>query len=259
VKIRDVRYFGETVMLPDLPDYRKFYRKLEAGAWEPNTFRVLADNLDKSTLYIDIGGWIGVTPLWASHRAKQVFIVEPDPACRAILRELCPHYPNVTLLDGALSPRRSLTLNAVDGFGSSETTALAVGSRETFAAVGISVAEIMRHAAGERIFVKIDIEGYELKIAGEIARFADYPLIGMQCAVHPEIYERAMGGGRLARRARTFMATLAFARMHRGLSASPAPTIYASIFSYLVFGVLFRAVPKGIDMIFTPRARKPHS
>src|SRR5437764_6687044 len=128
MKAVPVRYFGQTVSLPDLPEYRKFYRKLEAGDWEPHTFRTLGEYLDQQTTYIDVGGWIGVTPFWASHRAKQVIIVEPDPQCRAILRELSPIYPNVILLDGALSPSQSVRINAIDGFGSSETTALDLAS-----------------------------------------------------------------------------------------------------------------------------------
>ena len=93
MKVIDITYHGETVTLADLPEYRKFYRKLESGAWEPRTFRVLSDQLGPDVTYIDIGGWIGVTPFWAAKRAKRVIVVEPDPKCRGILKALLPHYP----------------------------------------------------------------------------------------------------------------------------------------------------------------------
>jgi len=41
--------------------------------------------------------------------------------------------------------------------------------------------------------------------------------------------------------------------MRPGLSAAPLGTKYSSVFSYLLFGVLFRAIPKAIDMIFALR------
>src|SRR6266542_3878517 len=206
MKTVPIRYFGHTVSLPDLPRYGKFYRKLAAEDWEPRTFQMLRDNLDAGTVYIDIGGWIGVTALWASHLAKRVIIIEPDPECRAILAELCPRYPNVVLLEGAFSPSRSVIISAVEGFGSSETTALDLSPGHSLEVLGILVNEIMRHVAGEPIFIKIDIEGYELRIASEIARFADYRLKGIQCAVHPALYERSLGRDRLTGRARALLA-----------------------------------------------------
>lgn len=127
MKVFDITYHGETVTLADLPEYRKFYGKLASGVWEPRTFRVLSDQLGPDVTYIDIGGWIGVTPFWAAKRAKRVIVVEPDPKCRDILKALLPHYPNVSLTECALSSKTCLTLNAVEGFGSSETSALAVG------------------------------------------------------------------------------------------------------------------------------------
>jgi FkbM family methyltransferase len=253
VKTVPVCYFGQTVELPDLPDYRKFYRRLEAGEWEPDTFRALSEYLNEATVYIDIGGWIGVTPFWASRLARRVIIVEPDPACQAILRELCPNYSNVALVPGALSPHASINIHAVDGFGSSETTALDLGAAESLEVPGISVKEIVRHAQNEQIFVKIDIEGYEYNIAHEIACFAAYRLTGMQIAVHPGLYERSLRGNRLARRWRTLLATVRLVRICRGLSAAPGRTKYRSLLSYLLFGVLFRIDPKGTDVIFTPR------
>ena len=45
--------------------YNKFYRKLAAGTWEPETFAFLNEFLDKKTHYFDVGSWIGVTPAYA--------------------------------------------------------------------------------------------------------------------------------------------------------------------------------------------------
>jgi FkbM family methyltransferase len=250
VKTVAVRYFGQTIELPDVPEYRKFYRKLAAGEWEPDTFRTLSEYLDKQTVYVDIGGWIGVTPFWASHFAQKVVIVEPDPACQAMLRELCRSYSNITLLDGALSPHAFVTIHPVDGFGSSETTALDLGTDECLRVPGTSVKEIMRHAQNEQIFVKIDIEGYEYEIGDEIAHFAGYRLRAMQIALHPDLYERSLKGNRLARRWRTLFATIKLVRLCRALPAAPSATKYRSVLSYLLFAILFRAHPKGTDMIF---------
>src|SRR5687768_5765044 len=122
----DIEVFGHRLALPNLPRYRSFYAKLRAGRWEPRTFQTLAANLDRSTTYIDIGAWIGVTPFWASHIARSVIAVEPDPRCAEILKELAPRYPNVNIVEGALSPRPTVKINAVSGFGSSETSALAI-------------------------------------------------------------------------------------------------------------------------------------
>jgi len=254
VKAVAVRYFGETVNLPDLSQYRKFYRKLESGNWEPHTFRVLGEYLNRQTTYIDVGGWIGVTPFWASRRAKQVIVIEPDPQCRAILRDLSSSYPNVILFDAALSPSPSVRINAIDGFGSSETTALDLASGDSLEVPGISVETIMRDISREQIFVKIDIEGYEYRILPEIARFADYQLRGLQCALHPALYERSLRGKLPARRMRTLLTTAKIAWLRRDLSAAPLGAKYTSIFSYLLFGVLFRAVPRGTDLILTPQA-----
>ena len=35
MKVFDITYHGETVTFADLPEYRKFYGKLESGIWEP--------------------------------------------------------------------------------------------------------------------------------------------------------------------------------------------------------------------------------
>jgi FkbM family methyltransferase len=248
----EVRYFGRTVRLPDLPEYRKFYRKLEAGLWEPDTFRLLEAKLDRSTVYIDVGGWIGVTPLWASHIAKHVVVVEPDPTCRAILRELVRSYVNVTLLEAALSPQKQVRLHAVDGFGSSETTALDIAKGQTSEAAGISANEVMRHAGASEIVVKIDIEGYEYQIVSELTRFAEYPLTALQLAVHPALYERTLRAPHPFARLLTLLATYRLVRSFRGLSGRPLRAKYRSVLTYLALGILLRITPRGTDLLFTP-------
>jgi FkbM family methyltransferase len=249
----EVTYAGRAVALPDLPDYRKFYRKLAAGTWEPRTFEVLARNLDGGTVYVDIGAWIGVTPFWASALAKRVIAVEPDPACIAILEALAPACRNVTILHGALSPDPEVTLHAVDGFGSSETTALDLGEGERAAAQGLSLARIMAGIGQEPVFVKIDIEGYEFLAIREIAGLRGFRLRGLQLAVHPQLYERSLAGSLVWRRLRTLWATWRLCRLLRGLFPPPAFAKYRSVASYLVLGVLFRRAPKGADLVFERR------
>jgi FkbM family methyltransferase len=254
MKVFDITYHGETVTLADLPEYRKFYGKLASGIWEPRTFRTLSDQLRPDVTYIDIGGWIGVTPFWAAKRAKRVIVVEPDPKCRTILKALLPLYPNVTLTESALSPEACLTLNAVDGFGSSETSALAIGDGcPTVTVDGCSMAELLNRAGPGPLVVKIDIEGYEYEIADELRQLDSDEVRAIQLALHPALYEKSLGGPFLFRRGKTLLATLRLARLYRRLERAAPVGIFPGLAAYLVRGVALRPCPKGADVLFLNR------
>jgi FkbM family methyltransferase len=254
MKVFDITYHGETVTLADLPEYRKFYGKLASGIWEPRTFRALSDQLGPDVTYIDIGGWIGVTPFWAAKRAKRVIVVEPDPKCRGILKALLPLYPNVTLAECALSPKSCLTLNGVEGFGSSETSALAIGEGcPTVTVEGCSMAELLNRAGPGPLVVKIDIEGYEYEIADELRRLDSDEIKGVQLALHPALYEKSLDGSFLFRRGKTLLATLRLARLYRRLERAAPVGIFPGLAAYLVRGVALRPCPKGADVLFLNR------
>jgi len=254
----DITYFGRTVSFPDLPRYRKFYARLKAGAWEPATFEVLKQNIDSSTIYVDVGGWIGATPFWAAGLAKQVIVVEPDPVCLEILKAYAPRYPNLTLLEGALASDAQVELHEIDGFGSSESSLLAGGEGQATPVRGLAVSEIMKPAGAGPVFVKIDIEGYEYAAASEIARFAEHDLRGVQLAVHPQLLEQTLPGGFLLLRLSTAFATWRLGRIFSRELGTAHPRHYGSLLGYCLFGVLLKRIPKHTDFVFlasigTPR------
>lgn len=250
----DITYHGETVTLADLPEYHKFYRKLASGQWEPRTFRALSDHLGPDVTYIDIGGWIGVTPFWASKRAKRVLVVEPDPKCREILKSLLPLYPNVTLVESALSPEDCIKLNAVEGFGSSETSALAIGDGASVEVEGCSMKKLLKTAGPGPLFVKIDIEGYEYAITRELKALDAPQVKGVQLAVHPALYEKTQTGPALFRRGRALLATFRLARLFRHLERQTAVGKYPSLVTYLSQGIALAPTPRGADILFLNRA-----
>jgi FkbM family methyltransferase len=246
----ELAYAGRRVRLPDLPEYAKFYRKLAAGAWEPETFRTLGRNLDGNTVLVDIGAWIGVTPFWAAQTAKAVIAVEPDPKCQVILEALAPLAPNVRLLKGALADRAGVVVHAVDGFGSSETSVLALGQGERLSVRGLSVDEIMRHAEPADVFVKIDVEGYEYALLGELAKLRRHRVRGVQIALHPQLFETTLPGPWIWRRARTIWMTWRIGRLFASFLSGPVSSRYGGLGLYVLKGVLFRREPKGTDLVF---------
>jgi FkbM family methyltransferase len=246
----DVCYAGRTVALPDLGEYAKFYGKLAGNRWEANTFATLARNLDSETVLIDIGAWIGVTPMWSAQIARKVVAVDPDPRCAEILKALAPKAGNVTVIEGALANRTEVAIHAVDGFGSSETSILDIGNGGEASARGFGMDDIMLHAGSGPVFVKIDIEGFEYEIARELEKLENYPLRGLQIAVHPQLYEKCLKGGRLSRRLRTAWATWRLGRRLGGFIPGPTLDRFDSLAGYILGGILFRSTPKGTDFVF---------
>ena len=67
--------------------YESYWKLVNQGKWEPETFSVFDSNINKQTLFIDIGGWIGPTTLYGAQLAKKTLSLEPDPVAFKRLEE----------------------------------------------------------------------------------------------------------------------------------------------------------------------------
>jgi FkbM family methyltransferase len=191
-----------------------------------------------------------VTPFWASRIVRKVIAVEPDPKCREIIKSLLPLYPNVTLLEGALSPKSRVTVHAVGGFGSSETSVLDIGEEGAEDVAGLTAQTLLDTAGKGPLAIKIDIEGYEFEIVEELAKLAAGNVRGLQIAVHPQLFEKSRKTPWPLNRARTVVRTISLYRvLHRRLPQGRVRK-YGGITTYILGGLLFRREPRATDWTF---------
>lgn len=230
--MRAITYFCKTVYFPDKPEKKRFFARLQSGEWEPCTFENIERLVDGKTTFVDIGGWIGVTPYWAAQIADNVITVEPDPVCFGILKEMEPQNEgDVALINAALSEDDVLVLNSVGGgFGSSETSALiADDTGQAIKAKTITIAELQTMARTDSLCFKIDIEGYEYR---SLAQFRDIDrrrTKGVLLAVHPQILFASLSGPAIIRAFRTVAATFGLVRAFRGFRLDNPQAIWAAL------------------------------
>jgi hypothetical protein len=138
----------------------------------------------------------------------------------------------------------------VGGFGSSETSALAIGDGESVTVPGLSIERVMTMAGEGPVFVKIDIEGYEYEIADEIAKLGQFHVKGVHVAVHPQLYAKTLPGLKFLRRFKAAAATRKLAqRLARSFSGFEM-TPKSDLWFHLARNIVLRASPKGIDFLF---------
>jgi FkbM family methyltransferase len=59
-------------------DQNLYFWKDIYSNWEDHRFTIFDKYLNKDKIFIDIGGWIGTTCIYGSHKSKHVFVVEPE-------------------------------------------------------------------------------------------------------------------------------------------------------------------------------------
>ncbi len=151
------------------PYHSKFWRKAASGTWEPETFAVLSQYLDKQHDYLDIGAWIGPTVLYGARKARHVWCFEPDPAAfRALFWNLdLNDMHNVSAFPVALSQgfgvarmasfggeRGDSMTSLLNADGDQGVDALTIGWEAFAAEVDLSAVSL----------VKMDIEGAEFDV-----------------------------------------------------------------------------------------------
>jgi FkbM family methyltransferase len=177
------------------PEDRKFWRKVAAGNWEPHTFRILNSFLDRSSVYVDLGAWIGPTVIFAAARCRQVYCFEPDPfAYEHLLANLrLNEIDNVTSFHGAIYTRNgSIRLGNPEGsFGNSETSIISDTSE------GItSPCLTFDHARelfsmGAIDLIKIDIEGAEFELLPNMESYLDTDKPSLYLSTHAPLFDKA--------------------------------------------------------------------
>lgn len=162
-----IQLWGIEFLVSANPRYVPFWRSVQAGAWEPETFAAFREHLQPGNSYIDIGTWIGPTALYAAHLARRVVAVEPDPvACAALLGNLAlnPAIADRTkVFAAAVGPETGLLDLHTQEFGDSMTSRLPGrgGRAITVAAIGVDPFLASALDGDRSAFLKIDIEGAE--------------------------------------------------------------------------------------------------
>jgi len=151
---------------------RWFASVFARGAWEPETLAVLNAFLDTDTVLLDIGAWIGPVTVLGARKASRVVAYEPDPQAFKVLEanvqlNACT---NVSCIAAAVTDQEGvvrLSGGTRGGrFGCSTSTVL-LPADELPEAVEVQshtfdqAVDRLALANGERLFVKMDIEGGE--------------------------------------------------------------------------------------------------
>ncbi|MFM7445052.1 MAG: FkbM family methyltransferase, partial [Tabrizicola sp.] len=76
---------GEWSFQVDPRPHHRFWKRVNSGAWEPETYAIFDRHIDDRTLFLDIGAWIGSTSLYGAQLAQRCVAFEPDPVAFAEL------------------------------------------------------------------------------------------------------------------------------------------------------------------------------
>ena len=203
----DLNIRGKTFSVSD--EKVEFWKNLEAGNWEATTFDVFDEYISKTTLFVDIGGWIGPTTLYAACLTDRVISIEADPVAATLLNANinlnADLAQRITIIEKAVAPfPGTVRLGARTGRGDSMSSVLLANSNDSWEVSAITPADIAKLANGSHdLFIKIDIEGAEYGFLPEIAPLLEFDNVKCLIAFHPKF----LPGWRFSRWIKTFWMT----------------------------------------------------
>jgi FkbM family methyltransferase len=171
----------------------QFWAEVDAGTWEPETFRTLDKFCKPKKHFIDIGAWNGVCSLYASELGSICHAIEPDrEAYKLLTKNIELNLANVTPHNICISDvngKVSLNTQYENGFGNSMSSIVDRGIIEGvqecksftldsfFALNGIPIQDVC--------LIKIDIEGGEIRLITQAKEFLAKYKPTVYISLHP--------------------------------------------------------------------------
>lgn len=205
------------------PTYASFWREFSAESWEPETFAVFDQFIDRRTLHLDVGAWIGPTVLYAATRAAKVIGFEPDPVAYGILQTNVAANPQLAPIQVehvAIAPRAGrIQIGSRGAAGDSMSSELFAKCETTWEVEGRTLdAYLDNWPESDPVFVKIDIEGGEYRLLPTLAKLLRRPNVTLFLSLHPAFFLTAyLGRGRLVQAAGEFKLLRAWLPVARAL------------------------------------------
>ena len=146
-----------------------------SGLWEPETFKVLYQEVTADVSYVGVGEWCGVTGLFAGQRAKRTVLVEPDPVAHSELKMNVKlgmsrgGMSNVDIDTRCVSSPEQRGKVTMYGNGSSTSSLLPnipwLEGSQTFDATCVTLQDLFdQYQLSGNVFIKMDIEGAEASV-----------------------------------------------------------------------------------------------
>jgi FkbM family methyltransferase len=156
--------------------YNPFWKDLNSGEWEQETFEIIDYFVSDNSKTLDIGCWAGPISLYMAAKGAQVYSIDPDPIAYEIFIENLKLNPSLNVQIhpfnlAITSKNQYVNLYARKVYGYSSSSILK-RSRDTVGNIcvkGICFDEFIRLANLKRIdFIKMDIEGGEFEVLPDI-------------------------------------------------------------------------------------------
>ena len=198
----------------------EFWHLLKSDKWEPETLNVFDAYLDKDTVFVDVGAWIGPTSLYAATKVKRVISIEADPEAISFLsanvKKNAKLVPNIEILHRAISAHQgTLKLGSKGERGDSMSSALFQNSGDTWEVECITPEEIISRVRDDKkLFIKMDIEGGEYLLSASLHKFAERANTTLLVAFHPGF----LPGNKVRRFLKSLILTRDIFKTFRGFS-----------------------------------------
>ncbi|MFH1868562.1 MAG: FkbM family methyltransferase [Candidatus Omnitrophota bacterium] len=194
---QNIRKNGKHFFVSSFGYCKDFWRDMESGSWEPDTYSIFEEFLSERYSYIDIGAWIGPTALYGCQLSRHCYAVEPDPIAFGIFMkniDLNPELKNIlTPYEVAIwSTSGYVNLGTRTSYGDSMSSVAFQSPKEFRSVKSIRLDEFVKtHNINDCNFIKMDIEGGEEILLPSMKDYFWEKRPALLISFHPYLFNNA--------------------------------------------------------------------